>query len=387
MAMAGLFTTMASAADLYVRDFGAGGAYPTISAAITAASNGDRIIIKPKSGGVPYLENLTIDKSLTFVCENNFAKYIVQGSISITPFAGRVVTIHNLSLTNNITLTDETIGGRTTVNVFNSAVNAVSASQPNSTLNVSGCVVNTIISLYHGRVTGNKCLQIEVNNQAIDTNPAADDIELIANAITTTGSGIVMDQKNYAFKILNNFLTSSAVSISSLKTGSNNEIRNNVINNGSTSAIVINLASGGTGFISVLNNILTSSSTSGNYAEIQNLGGVATASVYAFYNMSASSFTTIGVTSAGNNIGNAAISINTGAYLATGPNSNAGYPEDEYADIDLTRNDIGNFGGSDSWSNYWPAASNKPQVNYLNTPRRIYAGTTTMNATGAGNSK
>lgn len=49
-----LFSVVASAADLYVRDFGAGGAYSSISAAITAAVDGDRIIIQPKAGGIPY---------------------------------------------------------------------------------------------------------------------------------------------------------------------------------------------------------------------------------------------------------------------------------------------------------------------------------------------
>mgnify|MGYP002479593447 CR=1 FL=1 len=55
MALAGLFSSIASAADLYVRDLGAGGAYSSISAAITAATNGDRIIIRPKAGSLPYI--------------------------------------------------------------------------------------------------------------------------------------------------------------------------------------------------------------------------------------------------------------------------------------------------------------------------------------------
>ena len=65
IAIAGLFNLMANAADLYVRATGAGGAYTTVSAAITAANNGDRIIIQPKIDGSAYIENLTINKSLT----------------------------------------------------------------------------------------------------------------------------------------------------------------------------------------------------------------------------------------------------------------------------------------------------------------------------------
>ena len=99
IAIASLFTSMVSAADLYVRDLGAGGSYSTISAAITAANDGDRIIIRPKAGSLPFIENLTIDKSLSFVSEINFSKYILQGTITITPAAGRVVTINNFICT------------------------------------------------------------------------------------------------------------------------------------------------------------------------------------------------------------------------------------------------------------------------------------------------
>ena len=74
IAIASLFTTLASATDLYVRNLGAGGAFSTVSAAIAQASDGDRIIIQPKTNGSAYVENLTINKSLTFVSETNYNK-------------------------------------------------------------------------------------------------------------------------------------------------------------------------------------------------------------------------------------------------------------------------------------------------------------------------
>ncbi len=82
IAFAGLSSTMAFAADLYVRNGGASGAYSTVSAAITAASDGDRIIIQPKINGTAYVENVTINKSLTFVSETNYNKYIIQGILT-----------------------------------------------------------------------------------------------------------------------------------------------------------------------------------------------------------------------------------------------------------------------------------------------------------------
>lgn len=389
IALLGFFTSLTSAADLYVRDFGAGGAYSTVSAAITAASDGDRIIIRPKSGGIPYLENLVVNKSLSFVSETNFAKYLIQGNISITPAAGRVITFSNLNLTSGITVTAATTGGRATVNVFNCAIGGdINTQQSNVSLYASGNTITSSIYFTHGRITGNSCFNIGLSTSATDSSPATDDIEIIANVVSYSANAIDFNQKNYNFKVLNNFLTNGYINISAVKNGGSNEIRNNVVNSTSGSTyypIFISLSTGNTGFISVLNNVLNYSYTSSSY-KIYSASTLA--SVYAFYNMTSSSFVTTGVSSQSSNVSNASITVNTSTYTVTGANVNAGYPEDDYADIDLTRNDIGNYGGSNSWANYWPTSvGNKPQVNYLNTPRRIFVGTSTMNATGAGHSK
>jgi hypothetical protein len=389
MAIAGLFTSMASAADLYVRDLGAGGAYPTISAAITAAVDGDRIIIRPKAANLPYVESLTIDKSLSFVSETNFAKYLVQGTVFIVPTAGRVITINNMNLSSIFSVSAATTGGRTTVNVFNSTLGAnVDAAKANTSLNMSGCVVTTGIAMTHGRLTANRCESITASGTTIESSQSADGIEIIANLLV--GGGISINEKNYSIRVLNNFCYNYGMAVQGIKTGTTNEIRNNVLNEGTYSALYFDLATGSQATFSVLNNILTTSTTLTNYAEVHNnnTGG---ATVYAMNNASASAFTTIGTAVATGNIGGLstlAFSSSTGTVSGSSAIINGGTADDDYADIDLTRNDIGNAGGSDSWSNYWPTTpGNKPQVNYLNTPRRIYTSTTEMNATGSGHSK
>ncbi len=396
IAIAGLFTSMVSAADLYVRDAGAGGSFSTISAAIAQASDGDRIIIRPKAGNLPYVENLIINKSLTFVSETNFSKYILQGSISVTPEAGRTISIHNLQIsgTGAITVDAATVGGRTTLNIMNSFVAAVNAAQSNTTLNLSGCT-GAAVTMTHGRCTGNKVNSILFSLQAGETHLSDDDIEIIANAIITTG-GLGGNQKNYAVKIFNNYLTNGTIYIGGAKSDSFNEITNNVI--GSTTntnttlySIWLNLDSESQSLYSIMNNVILKQSNS--YATYYPVIASTYASTYVYYNVTNSnqyngSFIMPSVTNSGNN--NAAVfSLNTTTYTVTGTGiTDSGSPEDDYADIDLSRNDRGNGGGSNAWSNYWPTnADNKPQVNYLKTPRRIYTGTTEMNATGAGHSK
>lgn len=389
IALASLLTSMASAADLYVRDLGAGGSYSTISAAITAANDGDRIIIRPKAGSLPFIENLTIDKSLSFVSEINFSKYILQGTITVTPAAGRVVTINNLQIsgTNTISVSADTTGGRTTLNVLNSTTAGVNTGVANTTLNMSGCT-GAAIAMTHGRITGNKITSININTPTIDTNPSTDDIEIIANAISANGTAINLNQKNYNFRILNNFAGTGIVTISAVKNDSTNEIINNVISSTNTSnannSIQVSSPAGFTGLISILNNVFYYvGPTFGTFYPVTASG----VSCYVYYNVSNYSVTMPTITNSGNNI-TASITLNTTNYTVNGLAPNTGSPEDDFADIDLSRNDRGNFGGSDSWANYWPTTvGNKPQVNYLKTPRRIYTGTTEMNATGSGYSK
>lgn len=389
IAIASLFTSMASAADLYVRDLGAGGSYSTISAAITAANDGDRIIIRPKAGSLPFIENLTIDKSLSFVSEINFSKYIVQGTITVTPAAGRVVSIHNLQIsgTNAISVSGDTTGGRTTLNVLNSTTAGVNTGVANTTLNMSGCT-GAGITMTHGRITGNKLTSININTPTIDTNPSTDDIEIIANAFSVSGTAINLNQKNYNFRILNNFAGTGYITISAVKNDSTNEIINNIISSTNTSnannSIQVSSPAGFTGLVSILNNVFYYiGPTFGTFYPVTASG----VSCYVYFNVSNYSVTMPTITNSGNN-NVASFTLNTTTYTVNGLAANTGSPEDDFADIDLTRNDRGNFGGSDTWANYWPTTvGNKPQVNYLKTPRRIYTGTTEMNATGSGYSK
>lgn len=388
LAILGFCSAEVTATDLYVRDSGAGGAFSTISTAIAQASDGDRIIIRPKAAGLPYIENLVIDKSLTFVSEINFSTYLVQGSVSITPLAGRVVTVHNMNLTSTFSSSADSTNGRTTINIYNSSLNSgVNASRLNTSVNISGCSVLGTISCTHGRITGNTAGSVSISTTLIDTNLATDDIEIIANALLTTEAAISLSQKNYKVRILNNYLSSGTLYIDGAKTGSNNEIRNNAIDSGADSAIVISLATGNHATFSVLNNAISTSTSSSTYNEVIN-SNILNATVYVMYNASTSAFTALN-SNATNNISNASLTFNNVTRTVTGTALvNGGATDDDFADIDLSRNDIGNRGGSDTWENYWPSGSgNKPLVNYLLTPRRIYNGTTEMNATGSGYTK
>nr|WP_315032441.1 hypothetical protein [uncultured Chryseobacterium sp.] len=383
VAFAGLSSTMAFAADLYVRNGGTGGAYSTVSAAIAAASDGDKIIIQPKTNGDPYVENLTINKSLTFVSETNYSRYFIKGTVTINPAVGRVVTISNLTsgnyMINDIIASGATSGGRTTINLLNCDLNNVNTNKINTTTNISGCTVRGSINFTHGRVTANKAQYIAAYAIAADTSLATSGVEIYGNAVENVLS---YTQTSYDFKIYNNFCT--RISVHDIKTGSSNEIINNTIyepNPGDVAPLYISLNSNtATGNIAIMNNAVSFAVGITNVC-IQN--NSANVNVTASYNVFTNSFVTQGNIAQNNNSGSVNMNFNNTTYTLTGMNENVGNPDINYTDLDLTRNDAGHYGGSNSWANYWPAnVGTRPQINYLVTPRSINGGTLNINGSG-----
>ncbi|WP_073174809.1 autotransporter outer membrane beta-barrel domain-containing protein [Chryseobacterium vrystaatense] len=385
IALTGLISTTAFAADLYVRNGGVGGAYSTVSAAITAASNGDRIIIQPKTNGTAYVENLTINKSLTFVSETNYNKYIIQGNITISPAAGRVITISSLSSGTTggyiVEASGSATGGRTTINLLNCDLHNVFTYQVNTTTNISGSKIRERLIFSHGRCTSNKANYINLYSQAPDTSLANSDIEVYGNI---SESGISNAQLNYNFRFYNNFCTGFIVS--NFKSGGSGEIINNTVystNPGDFAPFYISVNGSVTGNINIMNN--AASFAAGPITACIN-NATNTVSVAASYNVFTNPFVTQGDITQSNNSGQVNMNFDNTAYTIAGMNANAGNPATSYTDLDLTRNDAGHYGGSNSWANYWPTdAGGKPQVNYLLTPRSISSGT--LNITGSGFSK
>ena len=84
---AALFASLslsATAADLIVEENGVLPNLGTIQAAVTAAQPGDRIFVKNKVGGIPYNENVVIDKPLTLLSFDANGQYLVSGTYVVT---------------------------------------------------------------------------------------------------------------------------------------------------------------------------------------------------------------------------------------------------------------------------------------------------------------
>src|SRR5689334_3359014 len=94
LALAALTSALsASATDRIVEEFGISPTYPNITSAVTAAVDGDRIVIKNRAGNIPWIEDITVDKNLQFLSFTNDDFFYVQGTYTINAATGRKVTI------------------------------------------------------------------------------------------------------------------------------------------------------------------------------------------------------------------------------------------------------------------------------------------------------
>ena len=151
-------TMVVNAADILVNSSGLAGSYTTISAAVQAASAGDRILISPQI--IPYQEDsLVIDKDLTLMpyATNSFVSfdgrmYLTLDSIAnftIIGFRGNefdaIQPVFNDTSRNSLSV----------VNIVDCEIYAIRLDQPKTSLYLSYSEVN-YLAFSHGDIIGNR---------------------------------------------------------------------------------------------------------------------------------------------------------------------------------------------------------------------------------------
>ena len=97
-----------------------------------------------------------------------------------------------------------------------------------------------------------------------------------------------------------------------------------------------------------------------------------------FYNRQAA----LSGVSGSNNFMNYSLYFNNSSISATA--TDEGHPGIRYFDIDMSRNDIGIYGGPYSWDNYWGSSTGKGVIYDLDMPFEYWAGqSATINAKAA----
>ena len=388
------------AVDRIVQELGGSGTFPSITSAVNAASDGDRIIIFNRAGGLPWQETVTVGKSLTFLPAVDGIRFLVLGDWNISPTASgkdiRIVGMENLGgdvRANN----NAPAGTRTEVEIVGCKITGdlefdrdyfdmlVASNEILAGASGFDGRINISYGNIYGNTTGGA---ISFNSDAIPGNE-------IFDMIGNTCPRMDWNSDTHFFRIANNNIQRSGTGswttlfIGSVKNSSaeiNNIENNSVFISGSSSfsthyGIYLNNINATNATINMLNNAVvfsggTSPTTYGIYKHPS-----ATYSLFAAYNHIATSFD--------NELTNIAGTLNVIASMSmasTGLPSGSsvldgGHPGKDYIDHDLSRNDPGCFGGSFNITNYSVSAA--PVIFHVETPRTVLQGST-LNVTSEG---
>ena len=387
-------------ADLVVRENGLGGAYENITDAINAAISGDRIIIKPKAGGAPYVEALYINKSLQFLCEDEGEKFNVQGNISITPSTPVNIVIIGMQQIGSISATTNAPAtSRSVIKIMYCEITgSLNFAYNNYDLTiVNNSITNGTVNFRSGKMIGNIVYYVSGSAHSVYVDPEtsslapalSDTVMIIGNTITGTGSttyhALNLSSTNYYYFVSNNFIKyyCRGIYVSAWKSATlgSNEFTNNTLYNyanPSTSNYAMYVASIPASvklrvFSNAFYGSLSSYSDYGIYGSSMSAGLVNVG--YNHFNSGYdASYFIYNVSDDGTNVTNSSFSVDANTGLATGSVINAGHPDEIYYDIDLTRNDVGCYGGSFTFSNFSLAGEISGRVYYIDMPRRVISG-------------
>ncbi|MBX2972274.1 MAG: hypothetical protein KF797_04170 [Flavobacteriales bacterium] len=386
------------AVDRIVEEFGTSPAYANIASAVAAAADGDRIIIKNRTGDIPWIENITVDKSLEFLnyADNGF--FVVQGNWTIIPAAGRVVVIKGMRNTNgSITATGAGTLGGTALKVLdgqfvsgniNAATDAVRAEIVGNELQFGYVRINL------GNVVGNKitysgsaeCIRIVPGTGTFQGDTCA----VIGNWVDgqqAGGSweGIYINGRAQAYHIRNNWVRHGWMGIE-LQGGNDQAVANLVQNNsivalagGSSSRYGISIANTYANSIwEVMNNAIGTQYTGTNRGINRDSGNNGQINVY--YNHVSSGMSSpisTGFTFEGNNTTDQPLTFNADGTLNNAPAAvNGGNPAAPFYDLDLTIGDAGAYGGSYTMSNFFPLHTGAARVYMTGHPFNLRTGST-----------
>ena len=396
-ALAALVLTFpALATDRIVEEFGQPPAYASINAAVTAAVDGDRIIVKNRAGNIPWIENITVDKSLQFLSFTNDDFFYVQGTYTIASTPGREVSIVSMRNTSGGIIGSGTGNARTT------KVRILDSYFVNGSIDLdlavfeADIVGNTLLSggvaLNFGNVVGNEIdasavsgtVGIEVTTTA--TGTPLDTCAIMGNKVRTAGygEGIFTSTSQQVVHIRNNFVQHAWMGIQ-VYGGNTAAVQNLIWNNtvlayaGQFSVYGIDMANTSSGSVwEIMNNVVTTTWSGDNRGINKDSGNNGQINVY--YNHVTSGMTypiSTDFTFVSNNTTNQSITLNADGSLNNAPACvDGGNPATVLSDLDLSIGDAGAFGGSYTQANYFPLHNGAARVYLTGHPFNVRTGAT-----------
>ncbi len=385
----------AKATDLVVQENGPVGTYSNIPSAVAAAVDGDRILINNKVGDVPWLDDVTINKSLEFLSAVDSIRFIVKGDYTIVSASDRVVSFVGMeNITGDIKATADASGNRTTVNIMSCKLTNgdIDFNYNNYNVNVISNILSYgKVSIRFGKVIGNEVSFSSTGNPiyiASDATATEDTIQVIANIVIGSSNGIYWNSISQYLYFANNYVRFSSSSypegiyVQNVKNSSAGV--NTIVNNSFYSSTTSTTTKAGLYFsvsipalvrLNIYNNVFETNTTSG-FRGIS-FGTTPNGTLNVGFNYS-NYFVLSGFGNDGTNVNISTVGIHTttGVNDIGSPAIDGGHLLPEYNDIDLSRNDAGCYGGSFTLDNFHPIDAGSARVYIVNTPRRVFVGNT-----------
>lgn len=355
LAVALLTTLTASATDRVVSG---NGLYPTIGDALLASNDGDRLLLEPGT----YTEHLSISKSITFMPNQEGTRPTIDGNITIENADGKRVLILGIRCTGYM-IKSGVYTSRTEIKMLDSRIERlIDLRDPYIHVEMLRDTISCQISLSSGTVIGNEIPGCQAAGEGVagvivqGPTSLPDDLWVIGNSIGGSAPGL-------------------SVSITS---DSRFHVENNYVRGYPGYAAVAVQRPGMRPLpplCTVLNNTLYQTGTSNSINGVPFLPNLLVRN---------NALITYGAQNAMFNpmVPLTAIDPATGAPAVGSPLINAGDPDPRYLDLDLTRNDAGCYGGSNSRANF-TTPMGSAVVGFMQAPRVVSQGdAVNISATG-----
>jgi hypothetical protein len=387
-----------SAADIYVNNSGQPGSYTTITAALAAAAPNDNVYVSPYGA---YTENLTIFQNVTLTSAVSGTVFNVVGTLTINGAPNMDVRIIGAEFSGSFTANTGGAGLNTKSDVYvvESVFSAITAADF-IRMHVLFCDADMNISMRHGEIRGNSNL----GDVTIADGPNAgvgDTLFIVGNSFKTNKKLYWNNDDNYFF-IANNYIYTTSSTYRAFRNSKhhyNSTVNNLVLNNifsvstqssSNYTAFYSNSTSNADNVICYNNVFENRYNSNGSYLRCFYCSSPGDTQLYYNYCKGASTGTTPGGLKV---VGNISYNYTTANLVYENDGTcndpklvNQGSPSLQYYDIDLTRNDIGTFGGPWSIKNYASDSSSigKARVYDLDMPFEIWSGQTpSVKAKGA----
>ena len=369
-ALIGSYTTL-KAADIHVNNSGTAGTYTTISAGLTAAAANDRVIVS--SYGI-YTENLSITKNVTLTSSVSGVPFTLIGNITITGIPNMEVRIIGCEASSNLSFAGgtATLTDKADVYVVSSSFSSISLSNDFCIGHVLFCS-KTSANIKHGEVRG--CMDMKAISISDGSASGIGDTVFIVGNVCES---IYWSNDDHYFYIANNSVVAPAGNgyekALTINDGFNSATNKNMLVNNyfesehyrtTGTAVITSTAPAN---VEIWNCIIANPrSNYGIYTDV---------AIKMYASIVSSKFGTISMLLGSSEVGTAMPTVDQYGRSLSASAVDKGAPNLENYDIDLTRNDIGTFGGPFSIDNYINTATGKARVYHLDIPFEIWSGQT-----------